>query len=316
MAETSDARRIVVELAPVAFPRRDRDVVSYDAVAVGPDRAIYVASRVGLARLFSRRPPYTYRVLAFADGECTLDVTIAGLPFVVHHVQPLGEHLLLASARCMRRSDGHVDRNARVHARSGELVREFTLGDGLEDVQTTKDGQIWTSYFDEGVLGNPGYGWRDPVGAAGLVAWSDDGERRYAYEPPAGVDPVVDCYALNVAAKDDVWLCYYGEFPLVRLRHRQPVAWWPAPVEGSRAFAVDGRHVLFGEGSHGVCDYALYALGQNGETSHLATFAPQGPDGETLAAERLVARADALVIENRGRFYTLGIDDALAHVTR
>ncbi|WP_176444820.1 hypothetical protein [Paenibacillus herberti] len=40
--------------------------------------------------------------------------------------------------------------------------REFLLGDGIQSVQVTDKGIIWTSYFDEGVFGNNG--WDKPIG--------------------------------------------------------------------------------------------------------------------------------------------------------
>ena len=37
---------------------------------------------------------------------------------------------------------------------TGVLKRRFVLGDGLESVQTTENGKIWTSFFDEGIWGH------------------------------------------------------------------------------------------------------------------------------------------------------------------
>ena len=303
----SEARRVVVALAPIVDLRRELGSLSCDIYGIGPDRAIYVAADLAATPLLSHRPPYAYRVLAYVDGTCRLDLTITGLPFPVHHVQPLGEHLLLASAR---QRSGVVDCNARVYTRDGQLVRELALGDGIEDIQTTKAGEIWTSYFDQGVFGG------DPVAAKGLVAWNEDGEPVYTYGAPAGVGGIVDCYALNVAAKDDVWLYYYTEFPLVRIRHRRVAAVWNPPVQYSKAFAVDGRHALFRGGHGNTDDYLLYALGDDGDIAHLSTYTLCDEDGEPIDAGRVLARADVMTIESRGRIYALRIDDALARITR
>jgi hypothetical protein len=60
------------------------------------------------------------------------------------HVQPLGEGWLLGETR-----GGRTD----VYDRAGRLQRTLDLGDASEDLQTTPNGKIWVSYFDEGVYG-------------------------------------------------------------------------------------------------------------------------------------------------------------------
>ncbi len=63
-------------------------------------------------------------------------------------------------ARAELRKDGTYDLNGRVFGPDGALRREFLLGDGIQDVQTTAEGDIWVSRFDEGVYGNLGWGGR------------------------------------------------------------------------------------------------------------------------------------------------------------
>ena len=82
---------------------------------------------------------------------------------------------------------------------------------GIEDVQVTESGIIWTSYFDEGVFGNRG--WNDPIGKNGLVAWNGLGEKIYEFLPTTELGEICDCYALNVISDREVWLYYYTEFP-------------------------------------------------------------------------------------------------------
>jgi hypothetical protein len=67
--------------------------------------------------------------------------------------------VLLVGARCHWRSEG-AERNAVALDWSGRELGRFTLGDGIQDLRVTRDGTIWASYFDEGVIGN--YGWSDP----------------------------------------------------------------------------------------------------------------------------------------------------------
>ena len=101
------------------------------------------------------------------DGGLIQRTELLNVNIAFPSVQPLpnGE-VLLVGARCHYRK-GDPEQNAIVCSPEGEIVRSFVLGDGINDVQTTSDGMIWVSYFDEGVFGN--YGWDKPMGASGLV---------------------------------------------------------------------------------------------------------------------------------------------------
>lgn len=143
-----------------------------------------------------------------SDADRVLDSVTTTFP----KIQPLPDgEILLVGTRAERRPDGSHDLNASVLGPDGMRRREFLLGDGIEDVQTTADGRIWVSYFDEGVFGN--FGWGEPggpapIGAPGLVRWLSDGTVDWSYEAPPGLEEIADCYALNVAG-DAVWACYY-----------------------------------------------------------------------------------------------------------
>jgi hypothetical protein len=159
-----------------------------------------------------------------------------------HYVQPLPQsEFLLVSARITYQR--RQDLNARVFSTDGQQKREFLLGDGIEDVQTTSDGYIWTSYFDEGVLGN--HGWSTPIGHQGLIQWNSQGEQTYQYWSPSGLEPVFDCYALNVISNEDTWFYYNPSFPLVHLHNHRVANYWYIPVGYSHVFAVWKSHALF-----------------------------------------------------------------------
>ncbi len=195
---------------------------------------------------------YTYKVLIVSD-QYVEEIIIAEQTYLYHFVQPLHEHLLLVGARSTYYGADQFDRNARVFTRKGVVLRDFLLGDGIESVQVTKQGTIWTSYFDEGVFGN--YGWGDPVGSSGLVAWDEHGNQRYKNT----VVSIADCYALNVVNEQSVWFYYYSDFQLVHLTEgaetkNDQVTFLQPNLEGSSGFCTDGNHFLFdaGYGKHGT----------------------------------------------------------------
>ncbi len=161
-----------------------------------------------------------------------------------HSVQPLGtdEWLLVRG-----RSQSEQDRNAHVYGFDGNVRRSFPAGDGIQDVQVTRDSQIWISFFDEGVFSDV------KIGQSGLICLDEHGRKLRDFEMIAGTTgSIADCYALNVCSNQDTWLYYYTDFPLVKLTGGRLAEFWrDIPVSGSSAFAVGRKNnVLFAGGYH------------------------------------------------------------------
>jgi hypothetical protein len=154
-----------------------------------------------------------------------------------HFVQPLGrDQWLLVRGR----ADNENDQNATVFDMRGQPQRSFHAGDGVADVQTTENGEIWISYFDEGVFGDT------ELGQAGLVCLDGNGKLLVQYNSGVGPSYIVDCYAINVCSHKETWLYYYTDFPLVQLLDWRPAGiWQDMPVHGSHGFAVSDGLVLF-----------------------------------------------------------------------
>jgi hypothetical protein len=127
----------------------------------------------------------------------------------------------------------------------GHPTASFCLGDGIEEIQTTRRGEIWVSYFDEGVFGNQGWGGvgREPLGSTGVVRFTSAGVVTYRFSAPHGFDSMADCYALNVAA-DFVWVCYYTDFAVVRIDSDGIACGWQTSIKGANAVAISGDRVL------------------------------------------------------------------------
>lgn len=227
-----------------------------------------------------------------------------------HHVQPLPENdLLLVCGRSRYLGDNGFDLNGRVFNNEGALKRSFLLGDGIQDVQTTADGRIWTSYFDEGVFGN--FGWEHPVGSSGLIQWDKFGNQLYHYSPNHSLDAMADCYALNVVSNRETWCYYYTEFPLVRLYDEQIVESWNGAVPGSDGFALWQNHVLFRGGYRDHDQYFLYELGENGNLALKAVYEVQDEAGEKIKARLQVARGHVFYIVQDNRLYQLDLRNIL-----
>jgi hypothetical protein len=152
------------------------------------------------------------------------------LKFQFHYLRPAGDHFLLLGARCAYRENG-PDQNAWIVSRDGAVLSRFCLGDGIQDCVVKKDGTIITSYFDEGVFGN--YGWDEPLGDCGLIAWTSDGTPLWKNEKYS----IYDCYAISLDEEENLWFYYYDEFRLVRTNFKEDFV-FELPIEGSGAFSV------------------------------------------------------------------------------
>lgn len=167
-------------------------------------------------------------------------------PQVYYYAQKLGNNYLCVAARC-----APGEKNAHIFSTTGDLIRSFHVGDGINDVQTAPSGQIWISYFDEGVCGDTEHS------PQGLTCFSEfETQRVFGFASDAenshAPGSIIDCYALNVASNRDTWLCYYTDFPLVHLRDFKikDVFLPPPEMIGSHAFAVCDWRRLFAGGYH------------------------------------------------------------------
>ncbi len=248
-----------------------------------------------------------YRVYLMLESSATLMASISREAFNIHHTQPLPDgRVLLVCGRCHYNA-GKPEKNGRLYSSAGELLHEITLGDGIESVQADKSGRIWTSYFDEGVFGN--FGWSQPLGSPGLVAWSPEGSKLYEYCPLHGLDHICDCYAMNVT-NEDVWTCYYTEFPLVQIRDSKVVSYWQMPLSGSHAFAVQRSHALFAGGYNEQNHYRLFDL-RDGKVKLLRECKVRDREGQPIHADRTIGRGDSIFMLRGRDVFRLSIEQVL-----
>lgn len=305
-------------LSPIA--KLHSVITSGDIVAfnVSSDEMIYVAlalkpldyrtEQPGWASFAKTTPdtPQSYRIIAFQEERLILDINITEEKFNVHDIQPLpAKEILLVCARSHYKSPNDFEKNGRIYSLSGEFSREILLGDGIQSVQATSGGIIWTSFFDEGVFGN--FGWNEPVGASGLVAWDSAGDKIYDFQTTDGLDSICDCYALNVESDTDVWLYYYTEFPLVHLHHQKIQSVWNMPIAGSDSFAVSGSRALFRGGYNDQDTYHLFSLNNNGKVKLLKQLHLIDKAGQKIIAERVVGRGGSLYILSNGLVYRVDV---------
>jgi hypothetical protein len=184
--------------------------------------------------------PFIYQVHCLRPTGWEVGLTLSPSPKQYSFVQPLpgGRWLLVESRLGKDRAP-----NADIFDEQGNLLSSILVGDGIEHVQATSAGEIWVGYFDEGVYCG------STLEHSGLVCLVEKGQPCLQYWPDIaelkGLPPIDDCYALNVSGEDEVWVDYYSNFPLVRLRDKKlSHSWLDWPAKAVRAFAVHGDRLL------------------------------------------------------------------------
>lgn len=165
-------------------------------------------------------------IIKIIKGRSIETVILRNVPLIPTEVDLFSDGtLLIVQSRCLK--DGnYIERNARRYNTNGQLIDAFTLGDGISNVQIDETDTIWVSYFDEGIFGN--FGWEQPMGNAGVVAYTMNGDRLWG----ASDYGIVDCYALNVVSSKEVFFYYYDEFYLVQLNE----------MKESIRYRINSRH--------------------------------------------------------------------------
>jgi hypothetical protein len=261
----------------------------------------YRNERPGWASFAKKRAdsPNRFRMHHLGGDEVWETIDLPETVENFHHVQSLGENQWLL---VRGRSDDEEDLNAHIYDGSGRHMRSFHAGDGIQDLQTTKGGRIWVSYFDEGVFGST------KLGHSGLVCLDDRGRCLFDFASLVGDDvpSIADCYALNVCSDREVWLCYYTDFPLVRLLDGKPAeVWLKQPVRGSPGFAVLGELILFSGGYHRKDELFLVQLGDMKNKSII----PVDSDGTPVKAITTYGRRDRLFLQSKEVLFVVSVSD-------
>lgn len=243
---------------------------------------------------------YTLQIYVFSENKLVLDIEIKKEKLYISSIQPLpsGEILLVARNAAENWSE-EFQKNGRVYGKDGILSREIRLGHSVVETQVTNNGTIWAGYGDEGWLG--------------LVAWDISGKQVYKFSPSDGLDHIIHCYALNAVSNNDIWVYYYTDFPLVRLKSYQIEGVWNIPISGSHAFAVSGSKVIFQGGYDEGHLYSVYKLSPK-NFFLIKTFEILYEGSGKKGISRVKARGDRFWILRNNKIYSFTVEDALAQL--
>ena len=251
---------------------------------------------------------YHYHVIHLKDGQ----KTVLHLPketWNYHHVQPIDDdHVLLVCARSYYHDAQNIEENARVYDKNGHLIRSFCLGDGIEHVYVTKNQEIWTGYFDEGVFGN--YGWEVPVGRSGLVGWDASGRKMDSLEEDKEYS-IFECLSLNSAADGGIWFFFSIDSKIGVRKEGRTLYYSPKGIDFFRAFAVNGETIIAYPGMGGRVLFELQREGDAYRIVHKLELIK--PDGTPVEPQLVSNRESMLLFLDGDELYLYEAKSGVSH---
>lgn len=246
-------------------------------------------------------------VAAYRTCEPYLVVPVDGLRLRSPAAQILPDGILLVGTRCSRRT-GAPELNAEVRDLDGKRLRRGCMGDGIELVRATPSGDVWAGYFDEGIIGNLGWGGvggASPLGSAGVVRWSSqDFTKLWEPEPD-----IADVYAGTLVG-EDLWTSTYMDFPL-RIYSADSERVIPTSDTGVRALITDGRRAVTFGSPGDRSTFRVWDLGvdtQRGPRARGRIALPRIAAGEGL---QMMGHHDVLHVFSGDRWFTVSLDEIL-----
>lgn len=284
------------------------------SISIGADNCYYVLTVNNVPERVDGMFPQTqtttlqnYRIIKVQwDNVYVID--IGNQKWNYHFVQPIVENkILLACARSEYYNESKYDLNGRIFDLKGSLIREFLLGDGIQNLQVTSSNIIWTSYFDEGVFGN--YGWNEPIGSCGLRAWDQYGKSVYEYNN-YGDKFISGCYALNAKSDDEIWFYYYTDFLLGRFKNDR-VDYFEPELSGSDGFLVYDKYVLFRGEYSNHNEYQLFEFTRNEKLQEKKTIVFTNETDDVINADDIDCRGSSLLMRVGTKLYIVDLKDII-----
>jgi hypothetical protein len=237
---------------------------------------------------------YIHEIFQLVNGETT-KITIPAVANSFDYAQPFNKNWLLVSAR-MDDDEDYIN-NATLYDVEGNVLNTFSFDDAISDVQTTKNSEIWVSYFDENM-------------GSGLNCFNNEGVRTFSYTDfvfqNRDVPFIDDCYALNVS-QDHINLYYYTDFPLVILKKDEYELYPNLSIEGSHAFAITHDFALFSHDYDDKAEVYLYSLLNRKKEKFLTT----DQEGKSLKYDYAVGRGSKLFLVKDKDIYLIDLENFL-----
>lgn len=221
---------------------------------------------------------YDYLILKIDEHNNLLDTIVIKDKYKAMHkvVKLRNGNFLLLNCRCRYTYPDIIEKNAKIVDNNGEMINEFTLGDGIEDIIEDANENLWVSYCDEGIFGN--YGWGSeyegkyiaPIGQNGVICWNLNGEKLWEYPVKDLGSQMYDCYAMNIDENNNIWIYYYGEFDLIKIDSNMNLSRFSFNIAGATGFAIYENNILISGGYNK--DYYVLCNLEEGEVKEIDKY--------------------------------------------
>ncbi len=238
-----------------------------------------------------------FKIVHFRNGNF-VDVNISQTVRGPLQLQPLGtDHYLL----CARLSGdlGRNNENGIVVDRSGNVVERIVLGCCIEAMKTTRNGNIWTCYFDQGVFSG------DPISRLVVGCFDQHGKHLY----PDEFNTVFEywCNSINVESDDSVWfsptmtgLVQVVNFTVKTISAKQKA--------GIGVFAISGEHALWAPFFPNIVAVDFFVV-SNLQTSKNKFFQAVDEEGQVIKHEYYAACGSKMYFVANHDVYVIDLKD-------
>jgi hypothetical protein len=261
------------------------------AMGVGPDETV-VAVVAETSPQTVRTPRVAAAMFVHEGATHEVELESADLPLGCA-VQPLSDGGVLLVGP----TQGPRDRAALVYGPDGHASHRLPVGYGVAEALIDRGGQLWVSYFDEGVFSS------DPLSQHGLNRFDvATGEVTWSFVPGPNREPISDCYALNVAGRE-AWAYYYTPFDLVHVSQAGSVESWQTDIGFARGICVGSSGVLFFGSGVDFHDAVLLELGNGGLEQPREVELLLPPDFRKDGLRHVTGRGNRLYLMDEQRCY-------------
>lgn len=238
-----------------------------------------------------------FKIIHFNNGDL-VDVDISQSVRDPLQLQPLGADHYLLCAR-LSSDSGKINENGIVIDRSGNVVERLVLGCCIEAMKTTKNGNIWTCYFDEGVYSD------DPISQKGVGCFDRHGKHLY---PDEYNSIFADwCYNINVEADDSVWFSP-SMTGLVKIENFMVKTISAEQHAGLGVFAIFGEHALWAPSYPNIAAVDFFVI-SNLKTSGNKYFQAVDDDGQVIKHEYYAACGSKMYFVANHDVYVIDLED-------
>ncbi|XMB85377.1 hypothetical protein RJG79_08080 [Mycoplasmatota bacterium WC44] len=261
-------------------------------VYIGYDKKMYLL--VINKKEHEEREVYNHDMYIIQNKSILLHIEIHNLLSKYTIVQPYGiDKILLVKPRTFK-----DDNNAKIYNYNGELLHQFNLGDGIEKTIVTDKGEIWTSYFDEGVFGST-------IGKNGLIKWTEKGKPIYKYNGK-GDYRIDDCYALNIS-NNITWFYAYDKFMVTRINDNK-LSYFDCNIRGAN-FLINHNNFILMNGGYNNRNELILLKFYNSKLVVHQTFQLIDKENEVIKMDCLDYLESCIVIVHKSNLYLFCLEE-------